>query len=218
MGLPLEQAARHGGLEMPISAQIRHFTLVSGRLRRLPKAVPEYSEFVDRVLGQAKLLHELCPKEPLDPLLVRSIREADDASLGGRAAEPGSLVVIRAGLFYALDALDPAHRIFQEEKSDLGSYWHGMMHRREADFDNARYWFRRSGRLPFFDRLHGKAAKQSAVMARQSSWDPYLFTGECEQERFGADEKTEELRKLQRAEFDVIFEYTWRRELGAGAA
>ena len=38
-------------------------------------------------------------------------------------------------------------RLIQEAKGDLGSYWHGMLHRREGDFDNARYWFRRAGVL-----------------------------------------------------------------------
>ncbi|HET6409979.1 MAG TPA: hypothetical protein VFG14_18965, partial [Chthoniobacteraceae bacterium] len=109
------------------------------------------------------------------------------------------------------DDMDGCHQFFQDNSTDLGSYWHGMMHRREGDFDNARYWFRRSGVLPFFNELHGVAAKFSPDMAKQSSWDPYLFTGKCEQAKFGADDETDELPRLQKAEFDVVFDYTWRQ-------
>lgn len=170
--------------------------------------MPKYSDFIDRLLLQPDLLQKLCPKEPVSWELVHKVRDADAATLiGDMNTDPE---MVRAGLFYALDALDPAHRIFQEEKSDLGSYWHGMMHRREGDFDNARYWFRRSGRLPFFARLHRAAGEEWSLGARQLDWDPYLFTGECEQARYGA-EGADVLAKVQRAEFDVIFDYTWRR-------
>jgi hypothetical protein len=47
-------------------------------------------------------------------------------------------------------------------------------------------------------------------MARQSSWDPYLFTGQCEQARFGDHELVKELAALQRVEFEVLFDYCWR--------
>jgi hypothetical protein len=50
-------------------------------------------------------------------------------------------------------------------------------------------------------------------MARQSNWDPYLFTGECEKAKFGA-ENVAELLALQRVEFDAAFDYTWRQAVG----
>jgi hypothetical protein len=172
-----------------------------------------YSEFIDRLLRADKLLEKLTPAEPLDWELPRRIGEASDATLAGGveigAAETFALV--RGGLLYAVDALDPAHGFFQEAHTDLGSYWHGMMHRREGDFDNARYWFRRAGTLPFFAALHRATSGVSADMARQSSWDPYLFTGQCEQARFGAEELVAEAVKLQRLEFETIFDYCWRQ-------
>src|SRR4051795_10421415 len=78
--------------------------------------------------------------------------------------------LVRGGLLYAVDAIHEAHTIFQDNNGDLAAYWHGMMHRREGDFDNARYWFRRAGTQPFFATAHSAAAAHSADMARQSSW------------------------------------------------
>jgi hypothetical protein len=174
--------------------------------------MPRYSDFIDRILLQPNLLTKLCLKEPLDHSLAARVREADDATLGGDTplGNKAMRAMVRGGLLYAVDALDPAHRIFQDEPSDLGSYWHGMMHRREGDFDNARYWFRRAGRLPVFDKIQRAAAEHSELFGRQPTWDPYLFTGECEQARFGAPEKTPELAAVQRAEWEVLFDYCWR--------
>lgn len=171
-----------------------------------------YSGFIDSVLRAEKLLERLTPSEPLDWDLARKIRESDDATItGGKSIGVGSaFALVRGGLLYAVDALDPAHAIFQEASGDLGSYWHGMMHRREADFENARYWFRRAGAQPFFNALHGAASEVSPDMARQSNWDPYLFTGQCEQVRHGAEELAGEMAKLQRIEFEAIFDYSWR--------
>jgi hypothetical protein len=171
-----------------------------------------YSDSVDRVFLQEEMLRKLFPTEPLNYELVTRLRTVDDATLsGGRApGDPAIFTLVRGALFYATDAIPEAHTIFQEAAGDLGAYWHGMMHRREGDFDNARYWFRRAGVLPFFSDVHRDASAHSALMARQSNWDPYLFTGECEQARFGATESLAALSALQRAEFEVLFDYCWR--------
>ncbi len=172
-----------------------------------------YSEFVDRLLSQEDLLKRLMPSDPLDRDLVRTLRETGDDVLAGEKilADPAMFALVRGGLFYALDALPDAHAIFQEAGDDEGAYWHGMLHRREGDFDNARYWFRRAGVLAFFSEAHRNADAHSDDMARQSNWDPYLFTGQCEQARFGADELAGEMVALQRIEFDAIFDYCWRQ-------
>jgi hypothetical protein len=172
----------------------------------------KYSEFVDRTLRAEGLLRKLFPKDISDHEVWRRLKEADDPGVaGGSIGVPQSFAVIRGGLLYALDDLAGCHEFFQDTASDLVGYWHGMMHRREADFDNARYWFRRAGALPFFDTLHSRAAEVSTDMAKQTSWDPYLFTSECEQHRFGSDSEEDSLARLQRAEFDVVFDYSWRQ-------
>jgi hypothetical protein len=172
-----------------------------------------YSDFVDRILREDRLLEKLVPTEALDVELLLKLRAADDATIsdGKAIGKPQMFALVRGGLLYALDSIDEAHRIFQDSPGDLGSYWHGMMHRREGDFDNARYWFRRSGVLPFFDALHSEASNVSADIARQSNWDPYLFTGACEQARFGETEGLKDLATLQRMEFEVLFDYCWRQ-------
>ena len=172
--------------------------------------MPKYSDFIDRILRSSDLLKKLTPTEPLSWNLPGEISKADDATLFGDKPVR-SPALLRGGLLYAVDALDAAHAFFQDDPSDLGSYWHGMLHRREGDFDNARYWFRRAGRLSVFSKLQSAACEHSATMARQDNWDAYLLTGLCEQAKFGDTELAPECVKLQLCEFEGLFDYCWRQ-------
>lgn len=171
-----------------------------------------YSPLVNQLLAEEGLLERLLPLEPGHPVAIQSIREASEESLLGGAmpAEPEYPRMIRAGLLYAYDALRESHRILQEIGSAEASYWHGMIHRREGDFENARYWFRRTGVLPAYSEMHMRASAFSPLMARQQNWDPYPLVGECEQARFGGDVNTPELVALQKIEFEVMFAQLWR--------
>ena len=44
-----------------------------------------------------------------------------------------------------LDELDRAHEVCQTMDDPLGAYLHAIVHRREGDFSNALYWYRRAG-------------------------------------------------------------------------
>jgi hypothetical protein len=71
-----------------------------------------------------------------------------------------------SGVWLLHDFLDESHTISQNIATPSGSYWHGIMHRREGDFSNAKYWFDRVGDHPVFASL---------TMADGSPWDAYQF-------------------------------------------
>ncbi|MEZ6134212.1 MAG: hypothetical protein R3C53_04785 [Pirellulaceae bacterium] len=58
-----------------------------------------------------------------------------------------------AGLWLLAGELDESHRVSQADASATGSYWHGIMHRREGDFWNAKYWFRKVHRHQVCEQL-----------------------------------------------------------------
>lgn len=182
-----------------------------------------YPDPMERILLHSEPLAVPFPTEPSD--YERTIRlrgtadealfEASPVVAAGPGADPTFLPLVRAGLFYAMNALDDAHRLVQNASGDAAAYWHAMIHRREKDFENARYWLRRAGEQPSFAEMQARAALEgSANMARQSGWDPFLFVGLTEQLRFGAEELRAEVVTLQRVEFDVFFNYCFRRASG----
>lgn len=129
-----------------------------------------------------------------------------------------------AGLWLYHDFLDQSHRISQDLGDTSGSYWHGIMHRREPDPGNAKYWFRRVGDHPVFAPLHEAAKKvvaehppltQTEFLARQRDWDPFAWIDLCEQARRQevAGEESELVslcREIGLIEWQLLFDHGWQ--------
>lgn len=102
-------------------------------------------------------------KSVADTLLARPAAPTLTVSLAGAAPfDAGAAAVLRAlhglsdvpanalALLHVLnDELAPAHVLVQAHENDAtANYIHGIIHRREADWSNAKYWMRRAGTHP----------------------------------------------------------------------
>src|SRR5262249_13084626 len=83
-----------------------------------------------------------------------------------------------AGLWLYHDYVDEAHTLSQEIAPPTGSYWHALVHRREPDLENSKYWFRRVGTHPIFAQL-GKDAAGLGYRGAGGKWDPLAFVDHC---------------------------------------
>ena len=111
---------------------------------------------------------------------------------------------VHAGLYLYFSALDDSHRISQKIGTASGSYWHGVMHRQEGDWSNAKYWFRRTGSHAVFDQLERETG---------TPWDAFRFVDRCaeaHEARTGADD----LLRLQALEWRLLMRHCYRNALG----
>jgi hypothetical protein len=114
-----------------------------------------------------------------------------------------------SGLWLYHDFLDESHTISQDLPSWFGSYWHGIMHRRESDADNSKYWFRRVGPNPVYEML-ATEAQEIGLPIKGGKWDPFVFVDRCERERgTGSDAETLCLR-VQLWEMQLLFDWCYR--------
>jgi hypothetical protein len=113
------------------------------------------------------------------------------------------------GLYLYFSSIDEAHRIAQDLETPEGSFWHGIVHRREPDPGNAAYWFRRAGKHPVFPALREEARKNRFDTGRE--WDPFEFIEFCEaaRERPGSEEEEIALQ-VQLSEWQLLFDYCAR--------
>ncbi|MGE5611008.1 MAG: hypothetical protein ACM359_17290 [Bacillota bacterium] len=155
-------------------------------------------------LAEAKSKLELASPEQMVTGMIKSRDEAR-AMLGG--------------LWLYHDWLEEAHRIFQKIESLTGAYWHAIMHRREGDFDNSKYWYAEAKEHPLMQSMAQYAgpvvnplpADNLVLRMVSTGWDPAVYVDLVA----AVHEKPEDPRhaaavSLQQIEWRLLFDYCTR--------
>ena len=143
-----------------------------------PRTVPEITAY-------------LLARDPLPPLVPGCV--FDDALTDEieAATVPATL---KAGLYVLNDDLATAHTLVQRLEGDpLADYWHAIIHRREGDYGNSRYWFGHVVGEPILAQIYGPDPNA-----------PNAFVERC---RVAGREAAAELQQFQREEIAQLLAY-----------
>jgi hypothetical protein len=175
-------------------------------------------------LRSRKSLPPLKPEYAWHPRLDEEISALSEKRLA--EGHPDGLLSAqawKAALHLWNDSLAAAHELVEHLKSPSGAALHGIMHRREGDFDNAKYWFHQAGDHPAFHSLQSRAAsylRQQTIlrgplkevfdqMINQGNWNPYLFINAIaiQESHFGEEETRSLLEHLQQLELEALIRF-----------
>lgn len=167
--------------------------------------------------------------DPAWPLRTHRWLSSVLASLRIRDALPGvsssvEATALHAGLWQTNDWLDESHQCSQSIEGDgegNGDYWHAIMHRREPDPSNSKYWFRRVGHHACFEPLSevaaaalGESGSPEAAswknrLGASGNWDSSAFVDLCQATSRGGDaDLAQAARRIQWAEMLLLLVHT----------
>jgi hypothetical protein len=143
----------------------------------LPKEIEEACAPLFAALPKEQSMPHLLGSHPKHTELVEETLR--HPALAGRPE-------LAAGLWLYVDDLERSHTVSQGIETQTGSYWHGIMHRREGDFGNSRYWHNRAAGHPLL------AGKQDELV--------------CEVEQAKGQDLPDVVQR-QREEWAALFEW-----------
>ena len=153
--------------------------------------------------------------------LLRELMALSENELVPRVDSSVDAIALHSGLLLVHDYLEQSHDLSQTTQGKglhaAGDYWHAIMHRREPDYSNSKYWYRRVGLHPNFATL----ARCAADILRPCSssgaddwqiklgipdrWDPFAMVDLCSAcESAADDELVLAAQKIQQAEMELL--------------
>lgn len=102
-------------------------------------------------------------------------------------ASPPHAQAMLAGLWLWNDALHEGHDLAQRTPADADAasslnFWHAIMHRREGDFFNSKYWYARCRNHPAWSTIaaalrewHEPGMSPADLGLQGSAWNPNVF-------------------------------------------
>ena len=133
----------------------------------------------------------------------------DAAFAHARVADRAAAAACLAGLWLLHDFLDESHAISQSIADATGSFWHGIMHRREGDFSNAKYWFRRVGSHPVLAELGDSFPELGAPL------DPAALVDRCQAAVQSGGPEAAFCCRVQQLEWERLFDHSSRQATAA---
>ena len=187
---------------------------------------PAIAEVIEK-LETGNPLPTLVPQEAWNTELTDALESASlDELFQGESLKNSTFGdAIKSGLLLWNDALDESHNISQGLSNQTGSYWHGIMHRREPDYSNAKYWFGRVGTHPIFPQIRERAlailnetpdpsdalARVAQTIETEAQWDAYQFIDWCQAaESESAEDVTRFLQQVQAEEIKLLLAYSYQ--------
>ena len=113
-----------------------------------------------------------------------------------------------------------SHEISQEIHTTAGSYWHAIMHRREQDYSNAKYWFRSVSYHEVYEALYKEIiAIQGGIddleLVPSAAYDPFAFVDLCQQVAQGRSNRLDLCQEITRVEWQLLFDDCFKSAVGA---
>lgn len=176
----------------------------------------------------------LLSRRPLASLTPKSVwsEELDQAILNWQPDHHNEAAMcLKSALHLFNENLDLSHTISQSLSSQTGSYLHGLMHRMEPDYPNAKYWFRRVGAHPIYPTLWRKikalVQKENKAMAdthlkgqwvrwlEAEDYDPFAHVDLVEEALADThEEMILLLKEIQHVELQVLLQYVYQQYTG----
>jgi hypothetical protein len=128
-----------------------------------------------------------------------------------------------SALWLRHDWLEQSHKISQMIETPTGSLWHAIMHRREGDFSNSKYWYRQLDEHPTYGTMAVRAgdiinpfpADKSVFRINFDGWSPAAFVDLVAAVHDKPNDPRHRLAQaLQEMEWQTLFEYSTRAASG----
>lgn len=193
----------------------------------------QYTESISELIKQLEVgnpVPTLVPENAWSNELTNALTDISLENLfqGQKVKDDIYAMATKSGLLLWNDALDESHEISQTLGNETGSYWHGLMHRREPDYSNSKYWFGRVGDHPIFPSLRERVLSLSKeienpseslteviqTIESQDKWDSFQFVDWCESaENELTSDSTEFLKQVQVEEIRLLLLYSYNNAI-----